>query len=88
MNFKTYSKPYKRKRHIVNDEEKRAIFCKVHKPIIKRAVYEKVKPMRSSRNKPTAIPPERSVLPVCLYARIAAQLKLPFRSTKYAHQVL
>lgn len=61
INFKTYSKSYKMKRRIVNDEENRLIFYNVHEPIIERAVYEKVKLMRGSRKKSTTITPKRSI---------------------------
>ncbi len=61
INFKTYSKSYKMKRRIVNDEENRAIFYGVHEPIIERAVFEKVKLMRGSRKKSTTVTPERSI---------------------------
>ena len=61
INFKTYSKSYKMKKRIANDEEKRAIFYGVHEAIIERCAWEKVQQMRGTRKRPTQISPERSI---------------------------
>lgn len=61
INFKTYSKSYKNKRRIVNDEENRAIFYDVHEPIIERAIWEKAQQMQGSRKKPTKVSAQRSI---------------------------
>ena len=51
INFKTYSKSYKNKKRMVNDEENRAVFKDVHEPIIARAVWEKVQSKRGKMRK-------------------------------------
>ena len=51
INFKTYSKSYKNKKRMVNDEESRAVFKDVHEPIIARAVWEKVHQKRGKMRK-------------------------------------
>jgi len=45
INFKTYSKSFKKKERIVNSEEKLVIFKDVHEPIIDRVTFEKVQQM-------------------------------------------
>lgn len=61
INFKTYSKSFKNKKRIVNDEENRAIFYGVHEPIVDRATWEKIQQKRGSRKRATTKSPERSV---------------------------
>ena len=61
INFKTFSKSYRNKKRIANDEENRAIFYGVHEPIIDRATWEKVQEMQGSRKKPTKVSPTRSI---------------------------
>ncbi|MDR1132451.1 MAG: recombinase family protein, partial [Oscillospiraceae bacterium] len=51
INFKTYSKSYKNKKRIENDEENRAIFLNVHEPVIDRATWERVQQMRGTRKR-------------------------------------
>lgn len=62
INFKTYSKSYKMKKRIANDEENRVIFLNVHEAIIDRETWEKVQSLRSGtrRKKPT-VSEERSI---------------------------
>jgi len=61
INFKTYSKSYKNKKRIVNEEENRAIFWGVHEAIIDRGSWEKVQQMRGTRKKKPQKTPERSI---------------------------
>ncbi len=51
INFKTYSKSYKYKKRMVNDEENRVVFKDVHEPIIARVVWEKVQQKRGKMRK-------------------------------------
>ena len=55
INFKSYSKSYKRKKRIENPEENRAIFLNVHEAIIDRQTWEKVQALQKGtrRKKPT-----------------------------------
>ena len=55
INFKSYSKSYKRKKRIKNPEENRAIFLNVHEAIIDRQTWEKVQALQKGtrRKKPT-----------------------------------
>ena len=61
INFKTYSKSYRNKKRIENDEESRAIFLNVHDPIIDRATWEKVQQMRGTRKKRPKEQAQRSI---------------------------
>ena len=61
INFKTYSKSFKNKRRIVNDEENRAIFYGVHEAIIDRASWEKVQQKRGTRKRAAPKSPERNI---------------------------
>jgi len=61
INFKTYSKSYKNKKRLENEEENRAIFWGVHEAIIDRGSWEKVQQMRGSRKKKPQKAPERSI---------------------------
>ena len=51
INFKTYSKSYKNKKRIVNDDENRAIFKGVHESVIDLATWEKVQQRRGTTRK-------------------------------------
>ncbi len=42
INFKTYSKSYKRKKRLVNDKEDMLIFEDIHEPVVSRDIFEKV----------------------------------------------
>lgn len=48
INFKTYSKSFKLKKRIPNDEENKAVFKDVHEPIIDRADWETVQQKRAN----------------------------------------
>ncbi len=61
INFKTFSKSYRNKTRIVNDEKDRPIFWGVHEPVIERGVWEKVQEKNGSRKKRTTVTPERSI---------------------------
>jgi hypothetical protein len=61
INFKTFSKSYKNKTRIENDEENRAVFLGVHEAVIDRATWEKVQAMRGTRKRRPKITNERSV---------------------------
>lgn len=51
INFKTYSKSYKNKKRIPNDEENMSVFKDVHEPAIDRATWEKVQQKRGKIRK-------------------------------------
>ena len=51
INFKTYSKSFKLKQRIPNDEENMAVFRDVHEPIIDRTDFEKVQAKRGTARK-------------------------------------
>jgi len=51
INFKTYSKSFKLKKRLKNDEENMAIFRDVHEPIIDRDTWDKVQAKRVVRKK-------------------------------------
>ena len=51
LNFKTYSKSYKKKKRIDNDRENWVIFKDVHDPIIDRCVWEQVQQKRGKVRK-------------------------------------
>lgn len=51
INFKTYSKSFKLKKRLKNDEENIAVFQDVHEPIIDRADFEKIQKKRGSTRK-------------------------------------
>jgi len=51
INFKTYSKSYKNKKRLPNDEEDMAVFKDVHEPVIDRATWEKVQQKRGKIRK-------------------------------------
>lgn len=51
INFKTYSKSYKNKKRLANDEENWAVFKDVHEPIVDRAVWEKIQQKRGKARK-------------------------------------
>jgi|GEM_PF-2871852 len=53
INFKTYSKSYKVKKHLENSEENMKIFLDVHKPIIDRDTWEKVQAKHGKTRKCT-----------------------------------
>ena len=61
INFKTFSKSYKQKKRIVNDEENRAVFLGVHDPVIDRPTWEKVQQMRGTRKKRPKAETQRSI---------------------------
>jgi hypothetical protein len=61
INFKTYSKSYKNKQRLVNDEENRAVFLGVHEAVIDRATWEKVQAMRGTRKRAPKLTNERSI---------------------------
>jgi len=61
INFKTFSKSYKNKTRIENDEENRAVFLNVHDPVIDRATWERVQQMRGTRKKRPKSQAERSI---------------------------
>ena len=50
INFKTYSKSYKLKKRIANDEKSMAIFCDVHEPLVDRVIWDS---LQKKRNKKT-----------------------------------
>ena len=62
INFKTYSKSYKMKKRIANDEENRVVFSNVNEAVIDRETWEKVQSLRrgTRRKKPT-VSGERSI---------------------------
>lgn len=51
INFKTYSKSYKNKKRLANDEENWAVFKDVHEPIVDRAIWEKIQQKRGKVRK-------------------------------------
>lgn len=51
INFKTYSKSYKNKKRLANDEENWAVFKDVHEPIVDRTVREKIQQKRGKARK-------------------------------------
>jgi len=51
INFKTYSKDYRRKKRLKNSEENMAVFEDVHEPIINREDWERVQKKRSKTRK-------------------------------------
>ena len=61
INFKTYSKSYKNKKRLENDEENWAVFLGVHEAVIDRATWEKVKAVRGTRKKTPKLTNERSI---------------------------
>lgn len=61
INFKTFSKSYKLKKRIINDDEKRAIFLNVNDPIIDRETWEKVQKKHGTRKKTPTVSVERSI---------------------------
>lgn len=61
INFKTYSKSYKNKKRLENDEENRAVFWGVHEAVIDRATWEKVQAMRGTRKRTKKATTERSI---------------------------
>ena len=62
INFKTYSKSYKMKKRIANDEENRLVSLNVNEAVIDRETWEKVQGLRrgTRRKKPT-VSGERSI---------------------------
>lgn len=62
INFKTYSKSYKMKKRIANDEENRVVFRNVHEAVIDRGTWERVQSLHNGtrRKKPT-VSEERSI---------------------------
>jgi hypothetical protein len=61
INFKTYSKSYRNKKRIANDEKDMAIFYGVHEPIVERGVWEKVQEKYASRKRKPTKSSERSI---------------------------
>lgn len=62
INFKSYSKSYKMKKRIENQEENRAIFLNVHEAIIDRQTWEKVQALqKGTRRKKPMVTQEPSV---------------------------
>ena len=61
INFKTFSKSYKNKKRLDNDEANWAVFLNVHDPVIDRATWEKVQAMRGTRKRPQKVTAERSI---------------------------
>jgi len=61
INFKTYSKSYKNKKRLENDEANWAVFRGVHEAIIDRATWEKVQAKRGTRKRPQKVTTERSI---------------------------
>ncbi len=61
INFKTYSKSYKNKKRLPNDEENMAVFRDVHEPIIERATFEMVQTKRGSIRKRKTLDGERNM---------------------------
>ena len=54
INFKTYSKNFRNKRRLPNDQENWVIFKDVHEPIIDRATFDRVQEIKSKTSpKPT-----------------------------------
>jgi DNA invertase Pin-like site-specific DNA recombinase len=51
INFKTYSKSFKHKERLPNDEENWVVFKDVHTPIIKREIWEQVQQKRGKIRK-------------------------------------
>lgn len=51
INFKTYSKSFKKKERLPNSEENWAVFKDVHDPIIKREIWEQVQQKRGKIRK-------------------------------------
>ena len=51
INFKTYSKSYKNKRRLPNDEDNMAVFKDAHEPIIDRTTWEMVQQNRGRMRK-------------------------------------
>jgi len=51
INFKTYSKSYKNKKRLPNEEENMAVFKDVHEPIIDRVTWEKIQQKRGKIRK-------------------------------------
>jgi Site-specific recombinases, DNA invertase Pin homologs len=61
INFKTYSKSYKNKKRLPNDEENMAIFKDVHEPVIERAVWETIQQKRGKMRKRKANDGEKNM---------------------------
>ncbi|WP_243112581.1 recombinase family protein [Caproiciproducens sp. NJN-50] len=62
INFKTYSKSYKMKKRIANDEENRVVFSNVNEAVIDRETWEKVQSLwRGTRRKKPTVSGERSI---------------------------
>ena len=61
INFKTYSKSYKNKKRLVNDEDNWAVFLDVHEPIIDRVTFEKVRQRRGKARKRKANDGEKNM---------------------------
>ena len=61
VNFKTYSKSYKNKKRLQNDPENMAVFLDVHKPIIKRVVWETIQEKRGKMRKRKTMDGEKNI---------------------------
>ncbi len=61
INFKTFSKSYKMKKRIANDEQNMAIFKNVHEPIIERDMWENLQKKKGARRKQPTVSGERSI---------------------------
>lgn len=61
INFKSFSKSYKMKKRIANDEQNMAIFKGVHEPIISRELWERLQSKKGGRRKKPTVSSERSI---------------------------
>ncbi|MFT8890096.1 MAG: recombinase family protein, partial [Ethanoligenens sp.] len=62
INFKTYSKSYKMKKRIANDEENHVVFSNANEAVINRETWEKVQSLRrGTRRKKPMVSDERSI---------------------------
>ncbi|XAY17194.1 recombinase family protein [Bengtsoniella intestinalis] len=79
INFKTYSKSYKNKKRLPNDDENMAVFRDVHEPIIERATFEMVQTKRGSIRKRKTLDGERTVFGILGLCGLWAQPPLPLQ---------
>lgn len=61
INFKTFSKSYKMKKRIANDEKNMAIFKDVHEPIIERDMWESLQRKKGTRHKQPTVSSGRRI---------------------------
>lgn len=71
INFKTYSKSYKNKKRLPNDEENMSVFRDVHEPIIDRVTWEEVQQKRGKIRKRRTNEGKRISFLACLFVRTA-----------------